>query len=156
MKKEGWINRVRETETDGWAKASILHGGQPRLTTWYRTQRKKKNPARSGKKPHRRRREFLTFTSRQQYQFTKKQKRRGIYRQGTERQGVIILLLMLMLTQRPHRYSWGREEKPSWDRIDAAEVWRDGQWHRPASPEGKEWRELFRNQMCRRRLLPMS
>lgn len=48
-KKEGRINRVRETQTDGQARASILDGGQPRLTTWYRTQKKLLGQARNPK-----------------------------------------------------------------------------------------------------------
>lgn len=86
MKKESRINRVGETETDGWAKARVLHGGQPRLTTWYRTQRGEKT-ARSGKKPQRQKRKFMTFASHQQYQFTKKIKHKGNLKTGQESWG---------------------------------------------------------------------
>lgn len=85
-KKERRINRARETETDGWAQAKVLHGGQPRLTTWYRTQREKKT-ARSSKKSQRQKRKFMTFTSHQQYQFTKKIKHKGNLKTGQESWG---------------------------------------------------------------------
>lgn len=86
-KKERGINRPGEAETDGWAQAKVLHGGQPRLTTWYRTQRGRKKLLGQARNPKGRRENSWHSPHISNINLPKKIKHKGNLKTGQESWG---------------------------------------------------------------------